>query len=200
MDSQATPLPAIDRHKAYFRLPFNFDPVRLKAECDAFLPEDWLPHYNPRDYDGEWTVIALIAIAGRNDMIYSNPNSPVPYAPTPNLAKSPYLQEVIGQFKCPLQTVRLMRLAPGSSIKEHNDPGLGWAYGQARIHIPIETDTNVEFYMNGERVSMLPGECWYLNFDLPHRVDNRSAAPRTHLVVDALLNPWLEEVFQNAHD
>lgn len=198
MSTSETTSSVIDRHAPYFRLPYDFDPLRLKAECDAIAEEDWIPHYNQNDYSGEWTIVALHAIGGRKDMIFSNPNPPIPYSHTPTLLNSPYLKECLDHFRCPLQTVRLMRLAPGSSIKEHNDDGLGWAYGQARIHVPIETSPDIGFYVGNERVDMKPGECWYMNFDLLHRVENRSTTPRTHLVIDTIVDPWLDELLSKA--
>jgi hypothetical protein len=38
---------------------------------------------------------------------------------------------------------------------------------------------------------MKEGECWYLNFNLPHRVKNSGTADRIHLVIDCVVNDWL---------
>jgi len=38
---------------------------------------------------------------------------------------------------------------------------------------------------------MAEGECWYLDFNLPHYVDNRSSDDRIHLVVDCHVNDWV---------
>jgi hypothetical protein len=45
---------------------------------------------------------------------------------------------------------------------------------------------------------MQPGECWYLNFDLPHRVQNLGATDRVHLVVDCQVNDWLRAMIASA--
>jgi hypothetical protein len=39
------------------------------------------------------------------------------------------------------------------------------------------------------------GECWYMNFNLPHSVNNKSQSPRIHLVIDAKVNDWVKELF-----
>ena len=39
---------------------------------------------------------------------------------------------------------------------------------------------------------MAEGECWYLNFSLPHKVANNGDKDRIHLVVDCMLNHWLQ--------
>ena len=53
-------------------------------------------------------------------MIYSDPTA-TEFEDTPMLQGCPYFREVLDTFACPLRTVRLMRLTPGSVIKEHND-------------------------------------------------------------------------------
>ena len=83
---------------------------------------------------------------------------------------------------------------PGSIIKEHKDFKLGFEDGEIRLHIPILTNPSVEFILDGARVLMNEGECWYLNLNLPHRVANRGTSDRIHLVVDCVLNDWLREL------
>lgn len=39
---------------------------------------------------------------------------------------------------------------------------------------------------------MRQGEWWYLDVSQPHRVVNRSAQPRLHLVLDCQVNDWLQ--------
>ena len=40
---------------------------------------------------------------------------------------------------------------------------------------------------------MVAGECWYLNLSKPHRVHNRGATERMHLVLDCVVNDWLDD-------
>ncbi|MBS0589823.1 MAG: aspartyl/asparaginyl beta-hydroxylase domain-containing protein, partial [Proteobacteria bacterium] len=53
----------------------------------------------------------------------------------------------------------------------------------------------VEFVVGGEAVPLAEGECWYLNFDLPHRIVNRGVSDRVHLVIDARVNAWVGKLF-----
>jgi hypothetical protein len=87
-----------------------------------------------------------------------------------------------------------LRLGPSSSIKEHSDPDLGWDLGEVRLHVPVTTSPGVEFVVGGVVAHMREGECWYHDFSLPHRVENRGATARVHLVIDCVLNPWLREL------
>jgi quercetin dioxygenase-like cupin family protein len=67
--------------------------------------------------------------------------------------------------------------------------------GCARIHIPVKTSSEVEFYLDGKRIEMNEGEAWYLNLNLPHRVENKSPNERVHLVIDCIANDWLRSFF-----
>ncbi len=66
-----------------------------------------------------------------------------------------------------------------------------------RFHIPVITNPEVEFYLNRERVNMSEGECWYLDFNFPHYVNNRSTEDRIHLVVDCYVNDWVTSLLHH---
>ena len=59
--------------------------------------------------------------------------------------------------------------------------------------MPIETNTDVHFFLNDSEVFMNQGECWYLRLSDPHNVDNNSQSDRIHLVLDVVVNDWLEQ-------
>ena len=82
------------------------------------------------------------------------------------------------------------------SGKEHKDAELSYEHDAIRIHIPIATNDEVEFYLDKERMNLSEGECWYMNFNLPHYIINNSKEERIHLVIDALVNDWVKELFE----
>lgn len=43
--------------------------------------------------------------------------------------------------------MRLLSLAPGSYIREHTDNALVYEDGEMRIHIPVQTNPEVEYYV-----------------------------------------------------
>ena len=181
------------------RLACDFDPERLRAELallDAIEPSPWQKHFNTQYYEGDWSGIPLYAPGGDGRKIYPDPKAA--YADTEWLALCPYLQEVLATLQAPLLSVRLLRLTAGSHIREHRDYNLEIADGEVRLHIPIVTDKAVEFYLDGERLRMQPGECWYLNLNRRHRVENFSTIDRVHLVVDTKLSPALMQLFPEA--
>jgi quercetin dioxygenase-like cupin family protein len=129
------------------------------------------------------------APAGSQEIIYAS-NLPNICQPTPLLKRCLYFQEVLETIPLEKASTRLMKLEPGAQILEHCD---SFGDNEARIHIPITTNPEVEFCLNGEVIEIAPGNCWFLDFRLPHKVINRGRTSRTHLVVDGISNEWLND-------
>jgi hypothetical protein len=182
------------------RLPFRFAPGPLQREVEALGRSSWTDHFVKANFEGQWSVIALRGPEGETHpirMIYSDPGAKG-YADQPALADVPNLRQVLQTFSCPLLSVRLMRLGPGSTIKPHRDLDLDAVLGTARLHVPIATGSQVEFLLAGRAVAMAPGECWYLRLSEVHSVHNRGSEDRVHLVIDAEVNDWLAEILSTA--
>lgn len=182
------------------KLPLRFDATQLQDDLDRVSPGAWTDHYNEQDFGGRWQGAALRSANGTVRDINAGPAGHAAFADTPLLARCPYIGRVLAEFLCPLKSVRLLSLASGSFIREHSDHSLGYEDGEVRIHIPIRTNPGVEFYVCGERLLLEEGECYYINVNLPHRVNNRGAAPRVHLVIDAEVNGWVRELFAQCQD
>ncbi|QSQ25440.1 aspartyl/asparaginyl beta-hydroxylase domain-containing protein [Pyxidicoccus parkwayensis] len=180
------------------RLPFHFDAARLQEDLARLGPDIWVPHFNKRNYEGEWSGVPLRSIGGEEGRIYPDPTGRERYADTPLLARCPAFREVLSTIQCPIGSARLLKLAAGAVIREHTDYNLGFEDGEVRLHVPIVTHPDVAFYLSGRRVVLQPGECWYLNFNLPHRVENPSDTDRVHLVMDCVVDDWLRGVFAQA--
>ena len=179
------------------RLPLDFAPDRLAADMARIAGSGWIAHFVTQNYEGEWSVIPLRGPAGETHpvrMIHPDPSC-TEFADTPMLDDAPYLRDVLAAFACPLQAVRLMRLAPGSTIKEHRDHELSFEEGTVRIHIPVVTNDAVDFRLNGERCVMPAGSSWYLRLSDPHKVANCGATERVHMVIDATVDGWVEALF-----
>jgi hypothetical protein len=175
------------------RLPLAFDPAPLAAEIAALERGDYTTHFVKQNYEGDWSALPLRASATAThpiQMIYPAPGV-TEFVDTPWRARLPAISAVIDAFQSPVRTVRLMRLAAGSVIKEHSDLDLDVAEGFARIHVPIVTNPDVDFRLNGERVVLAPGEAWYLRLADPHSVVNGGETARVHLVIDLIVNDWL---------
>lgn len=180
----------------YIRLPFDFDVPLLQQEVNQLARQHWQLHYQTRHYEGNWSAIPLRSVDGRSDDIFISPLPNTEYKDTAILQNAPYLQQVLSFFQCPLLAVRLLKLEAGATIKEHKDADLAFEKGEIRVHIPVQTNNAVEFYLDKERMQLQEGECWYMNFNLPHSIYNKSNTDRIHLVIDAVVNDWVKDLFQ----
>src|SRR5207253_5042681 len=149
--ARATP-PAKRQVPNALKLPFRFDAARLQADLAAITAMDFIPHFNIAYYQGEWSAVPLRSIGGRHDHIYPDPAVKDGFADTPLLSRCAYIQEVLASLRCPQQAVRLLRLKPGSVIREHRDHELGFEDGEVRLHIPVTTNPEVEFILNRQRI------------------------------------------------
>jgi hypothetical protein len=193
---QQSPFTFADR----VRLPIELDAVRLQADLDEVAGSIWVEHYVRQNYEGDWDVLPLRFTAGATHPVmqaYSSPSATV-FEDGPLLDRAPYFREALARFECPLQAVRLMRLTPGSIIKEHHDHDLAAEWGTARVHIPIVTNSDVEFMLNHVPVAMEPGSVWYLRLSDPHSVANRGTCDRVHLVIDCTANDWFTAMLRAA--
>jgi hypothetical protein len=173
------------------KLDLTFDAARLQMELAALSSEPWEPHFNRDYYRGEWSGVALRSNSAGRLKIFIDPSRPLDYADTEAYSRSPYLRRCVSALPCPVRSVRLLKLGAGAEIREHRDAGISIAGEEARLHIPVITNDETEFIVGGRRVIMRPGECWYVNVDLPHSVTNCGHTDRVHLVIDVIVDEWL---------
>lgn len=176
------------------RLSLRFDPAGLQADVDALGPSHWIPHFNTRYYEGDWSGAALRAVGGVADRLYPDPTAGDQFADTPLLDHCPNARAALAAFQCPLLAARFLRLGPGSRIREHTDYNLSVDDGEVRIHVPVTSNPGVQFHLDGVPVDMVPGEAWYLDLNLRHAVVNGGSVPRVHLVVDCVVDDWMHEL------
>lgn len=175
------------------KLPISFSIDKLQKELAMCENDLWTPHFNTGRYEGNWTSVSLRSQSGLINDITSFANKG--YKNTELLDRCPYFKEIMDWFQCEKEAVRLLRLGPGSEIKEHVDNDTSYEDGFFRIHIPIITNSEVHFYVDKKLVPMKMGECWYANFQLPHSVENKSSEPRIHFTIDCIRNDWSDKLF-----
>jgi len=176
------------------KLPISFSIDKLQKELAICENDLWTPHFNTNRYEGNWTSVSLRSQSGLVNDITSFANTE--HRNTNLLDRCDYFKEIMDWFQCEKEAVRLLRLGPGSEIKEHVDNDTSYEDGFFRIHIPIITNEEVFFYVDKKRVPMKMGECWYANFQLPHSVENKSTEPRIHLTLDCIRNDWSDKLFE----
>lgn len=169
------------------RLPLRFDADALRAAV-AVLPEDaWQPHFNTGYYEGDWSGIALRAFDDALLPLVSGRGEPRATGHC-----DAFWRGQLARLETELRGARLLRLGAGGRIREHCDYDLGQPDGDLRVHIPIVTDSQVEFLLDGRQIPMQAGECWFLDLSRPHRVENHGGVERIHLVVDCRRSAWIE--------
>ena len=174
-----------------YKFPFHFDPKPLQADLQAITSGAWAEHFNTHYFEGDWSGVALRSLGGDQAKLYPDPHADGEVSDTPILQACRNIRRVLESFQCSIESARLLRLGPGSIIREHQDFEIGRESGQVRLHIPVFTNDQVKFFLDGRLVNMKEGECWYLDFSLPHRVENHGTTPRIHLVMDCAINDWL---------
>lgn len=184
------------RNRASLLLPLEVDLPGMLADLGHCLAAQWQPHFNQRDYEGGWDSIALRSQDGQSTTVFAHPDRP--YLDTPLLQQCPAFQAALGAIACEKESVRLLRQDAGGEIKTHRDIGLHYSDGVFRLHIPLVTNPDVAFVVDGQRLPMQPGQCWFGDFSLPHSVINGGNTERIHLVVDCIRNAWTDDWFAAA--
>lgn len=87
---------------------------------------------------------------------------------------------------------------PGEDIYWHYDENESFDSGTVRLHIPVITNENVALQICHQTLRWKEGELWYGDFSFPHRVRNLGQKTRIHLVLDLVVNEWLESQFPSA--
>nr|WP_315422806.1 aspartyl/asparaginyl beta-hydroxylase domain-containing protein [uncultured Pedobacter sp.] len=176
----------------FSKLNLNVNVQLLQHELnDLLIGNNWMPHYNNADYTGNWHVLPLRTPGGNSDNPFADLLSHKHFENTALLNNLPETSRFLENLKCEKLSVRLLNLHAGSIIKAHRDIELAFEQGEARLHIPIFTNPEVEFYVAEDRVVMDEGDCWYINANIEHRVTNNGPTDRIHLVIDCKVNEWL---------
>ncbi len=180
--------------KTSHRFCFSFKHKPLLEEYNA-LAIEYQKHFNTGFYDGEWSGFALRKPeAALYDLFAGNYGSDN-FNDTDLFEKLPETNKLLKFFPCEKTSVRVLKLTPGSGIKPHSDEGLNFFDGFVRLHIPIQTNPDIEFIVAGEKLEMKEGECWFADFNQIHSVYNHGDIDRLHLVIDMKVNEWLKELF-----
>lgn len=178
------------------RLPITFDAAALRADIDGLTVDDWIPHFNTFTYEGDWSGVALRSVGGVAKQLYPDPTATEDFADTAYLKSCPGALAALESFDCQLLSARFLKLAAGAIIREHRDLNLGYEDGELRVHVPVRTNPDVEFLLQGRPIEMREGEAWYLDLNLPHAVTNRGESDRVHLVVDCVVNEWVGSLLE----
>jgi len=130
-----------------WKMDFSFDPEPLRGDLDQIRGDEWIKHFNTGYFEGAWVGIALRSVGGVISSLYSDPASTEPYEDTPVLDRCPNVRALLKTFRCPLRSVRFLKLGAGANIREHRDYDLGFE----RIRQVTSFDTMLRILVRNER-------------------------------------------------
>ena len=171
------------------KLPFLFDSQKLQNELTA-IAKSFESIHSVRIKENALNGIHLIIPTPenrKNEKGYT-------YSHTKELNQSPYLQSVLDTFQCDKNLYRVHNLRPKGKIDLHTDVGSGLSNKIVRLQIPVTTNDEVYFWVDGERIIMQSGECWLVDITQPHEVENKSEKDRLKLLIDCDLNDWWKAI------
>lgn len=94
----------------------------------------------------------------------------------------------LGYASAEFPRVMLARLPAGGEISAHRDGGRFPAFPH-KLHLALETNPHVEFYVDPEWRHIPRGHLVEVNNNLTHAVRNDGPAPRVHLVFECFETP-----------
>jgi len=180
---------------AKLQLPFDFKATQAELISAG---DEWQPHINKYHYTGSWKVLSLRSPGGSHKNNSPDLIGETEFLDTIYMGHFASVNNLIATLHCPVMAVRFLNLQAGAVIKQHRDAELAFEKGEARLHFPIFTNADVEFYCENDRIFLNEGECWYLNANLPHNVSNKGATDRIHLVIDCKVNDWLKAIVESS--
>jgi uncharacterized protein (TIGR03032 family) len=150
----------------------------LAAEVEALSLDIWKRH--PEGAAGN-TAVPLLAVDGDP----ANDSTRGRMRPTPYLDALPYARRILTSLDTVVGRTRLMRIEEEGELDGHVDTNYYWR-DHLRVHVPVLTTPDVEFWCGDASVHMATGEVWVFDTWRRHGVRNPSNAPRVHLVVDTV--------------
>lgn len=174
----------------FYRLPLRFDAARLLAESERFAGYEWKP--DDRFEASGYRSLCLVSHRGWEGDLQEGPMQA-----SPHLQRCPYTRQVLAAIGGVLGEVRFRWLESGGEVPPHYD-NHPVCLRRIRLHVPLRTDPSVRFLCGPREVHMGEGELWAFDRLRPHRVVNRHAEPRVHLVIDVERSARIERLLRRA--
>lgn len=176
-------------HPKVFSTQQNFHRIGKIDELEPLLEkvgqlteDDWLLSDRQTVFDIHQKTKSIKILF--EDMSHTVPEKSIFHAQFENVLK-PVLAQLKTAFGEEGTFVRIIlaRLEAGAQIAHHVDKGYS-LLNSNRVHIPLITNKDVEFYVGGETKNLQAGEIWEINNGTVHAVHNKSEHDRIHLIID----------------
>jgi hypothetical protein len=137
---------------------------------------NWRPVWEDKRYAGDhWMTCPLIE----------------EFVKTQNFTTFELALVIESKMNCKIKNLMFYAMLPGGDIPPHRDMVGNVGLGGLRLHIPIVTNSGVNFMVAGKKVVMNPSELWALDTSYMHSVSNFGHENRIHLVMDVIVNDWI---------
>ncbi len=163
------------------------DISQLKATIDKVSDKVWAKETETREnnfgcfHHTQHIIFRFPDSLDDRTQVHSNPIwdvwSPM-LLPILNKAVEPY-----GYSNGRIKAVMLAKLLAGYKVDAHTDGSPSY-YFLHKIHIPIQTDINVDFYIEPHTYNLKEGIAYEVNNIVTHSVHNRSDKDRIHLIFE----------------
>lgn len=173
-------------NKLLFNFKFlgNYDITNIKNIVSSFTENDWLQYTKRQEiYEAHKQTLCIPVLfdlmyynrIGEKTNYYSFFKEEIELI-TNHINKSKNKKGFIIRFE-------IVKMPAKTSIPTHKDnsPSL---VEHSRVHLPIQTATDVYFKINDEEKNLKEGEMWEINNIDIHSVTNNSSIDRIHIIVD----------------
>lgn len=158
--------------------------VELAEVRSALAGCDWSRESYRRNASQVHRQTSSLSVFWDPDYRHRNPTTRPAHAALQS-ALTPIWRTVADYFDDGGYVVRTLfaRLPAGAEIAAHTDNQYSLIRAH-RIHIPVETNPQVSFFVGGEFRELKTGELWEIDNSQLHAVKNEGANDRIHLIVD----------------
>lgn len=177
----------------HFKFHGNFDIKNIKSAISNFNDEWKINTYRQESYSVHQNTQSYTIFDVSTEWVASDPYLVVKKSNNEDLINliMPIINKLEEIHEGRVGKVLFIDLPPIKDVLPHTDKR-DYLNMARRHHIPIITNDNVNFYVNGESINMKEGECWEINNSLMHSVDNQGTTNRVHLMIDIMPEKFLK--------
>lgn len=177
----------LDREKNFLRLNERLDVTALREKVGRIPAAQWAESDRNRIFNVHRYTQSL-PLVHFEDFKYETPEVKDLYAGFRDDVQ-PVIDYIADYYSNGGFVVRalLAKLAAGGEIPKHTDAGYS-LMNCHRVHLPLITNDEVDFFVGGETLRMGEGELWEINNATTHGVRNEGTEDRVHLIIDWMPN------------
>ncbi|MFJ7155284.1 aspartyl/asparaginyl beta-hydroxylase domain-containing protein [Streptomyces sp. NPDC101118] len=128
-------------------------------------------------------------------LVLRSPGGPGDWTDAPLLDRFPHVRYILDTFPAPVFGARFMCRRPGTGAAGRIEAAQGLRWGTARLHVPVQTNTETALVLDGEVHRWAPGDLWFGDFTRTHQVLNHGKDHCVHLALDVPVTERLVRAF-----